>query len=386
VVSNVITLSPRLTTNQGDSPLWQVPCVIMTGAMGATNLNLKIPLANARKQWVVPEETGYYSYDFMNWSACDSVSQDATHTTCVLNGPMTGDTVYFARERMWGAQQVSSWITRIDGEYPGLFRPVPGETGTYEVATFSAQTNEIGGTVPATPLYAALLTNGSGLRKPRVCLMSGVHSGENYGTEVYLNALEYILSEYVAGTTFARNILNRWDILAIPYANAIGREGGHCRSQWTGGSANDMNRNFDDLGSTIENVTITRPFMARQLSVRSTDIFIDYHTQYFSPVGDDGIQGYYSGLGSELNTSWITKYQSRGSYTNYGSNPGGTVIGWCVDNRLARLGQVIEQNEQSPKTVADGQTIATYGPLVFNDMIVAGDFGSTQLATSRFFL
>ncbi len=377
VLGNVITLVPRLTVNEAESPTWTNICAKVSGVLGLTP-EFKFTQTGGRWTWDANEK-GFFSYDGLVWTEMGlSPVISGGFITCQHSSAFTGDDVWFARDRREGVAQTTAWLEGLAAAYPNLIRQLPGATD-FVIDTFSAQTGEDARVIAATPLLGCLVSKGGGIGKKRIGLTSGCHAGEDLGNTVYRYAVDYLLSSATGNT-----LLDSLDFLLLPLLNPPGREGGHTRSQFevTDVTHNDLNRHFTEITNLFETITKNKTVCEREFSGGSVVGFIDYHSQSDSITSASAPQGYYTGNDCPLDASWIAKYQARASLGIYGAATGLGIIGWMIDAKpTVLLAEVIEQNQHTSKTNATLQAEGIVGIEVLNDMLQAGDFGTAAQLT-----
>lgn len=373
VAGSVVTLVPRLSSTEGGyDNLFNAVRTTLSGVLNQQPSNVITRLASASNTWGAGEH-GWYSYNGLVWFPLGNAPVFPGNNTVVLqhNTPFIADTVYIGRDRFERTSQITSWIATIAAAYPSLVRLLPG-CGGYLVDVYTPQTDELGRTQATGSLLYGFFISTGGAPKRIIAMQAGVHAGEEFGITHLRATVGYLLGGSIEATT----LLNAFDFVILPRVNAPGGDTGCIRGCFeTLAGHNDLNRHFEDITNVFETVLRPRRLLDALLTSGQTAGFIDFHT-----TRQDCIRGYYSGLGSALDASWIAKFQARaggaGNYVDVGSNPGGTAIGWAINKKGAQIGQVVECNTTF-HDMSDA-TVAAYGPTPIQtlyDMYQAGDFG-----------
>jgi hypothetical protein len=228
-----------------------------------------------------------FSYDRETWHYFDNCTVNADNIEFRHNTAFTGNTVYIGRGRQMSVTQVGQWLDALSAQYPSMLAPTPSAlahtpalTGwpgqEFIAAEFSAQTNELGATIPPTPFYAAQIGAGSTL----AILSAGVHAGEDHSDWVYRATVEYLCGASAEAATLRQ----RYTILLYPMVNAPGRAGGGWRGSFTQGKLgwDDLNRHFSTTDSNLEIIDIPKAAMLTDLDGKTPSWAIDFHAAYTS--------------------------------------------------------------------------------------------------------
>jgi len=242
-----------------------------------------------------------YSYDDgLTWTYFDTaVTRDTTNNWIEFRNStaFTADKIRVGRSRQMTVHQVGDWLETLDSTY-SFFGPtatataytptgaVSGFAAQALIANeFSTQTDSLGNTVPATPLYAAeindtSLTPAGGGAKRLAVLLGGVHAGEDHANHV----LKAFIAHLCGASAEAQALRREYRFLLYPMINAPGRAGGGWRGSWTQGSwtqgsvgADDANRHFSDLGSTLEIVDKPKAAITTDRAGEVPDWMMDFH-------------------------------------------------------------------------------------------------------------
>jgi hypothetical protein len=230
-----------------------------------------------------------FSYDRVTWYYFDTCTVGTSDITFRHNTAFASDTVYVGRGRQVSVTQMGEWLEDMAAAYPTLFKPAPAAVAFAPTLTswpaqafiageYSPATDELGGAIPATPFYAAVIDDG-GPSKTKAAMSLGVHAGEDHGDVVGMKTVEYLLGSSPA----AVDLRIRYRIFVYPMINAPARYGGGWRGAFQVGNsgADDANRNFNSTTSGLEIVDIPKAVMAADLGESGLAWGIDFHGQFF---------------------------------------------------------------------------------------------------------
>lgn len=304
--SAVIVIKPRVQESEVKSSqtAWLEPSAKITGING---VRPTFRFSDYASTWTdgkyhgTPWGTGrrpMYSYDRLTWNYFDTQTVAASYIEFRLSTAFTADTVYISRERQVSVTQTGDWIAALAAAHPTKISAPASATAftptltswpaqDYIADEFSAQTNELGATIPATPLYAFEINDTSlmpvtGVK--RVAMMvSGVHAGEDTGNWAMMRAVEYMLGSGVE----AQYVRRHFRVLVYPMLNAPGRYGGGWRGSFTQGTsgADDANRHFPETGSALQIVDKPKAAMHTDRASVVPTWVVDWHGQFEAPWG-----------------------------------------------------------------------------------------------------
>ena len=324
-----ITVDPRRTyaenNDNSDHIGWRTAHFKATGINGA-KVVIKInrylsDTPGTASNYVKPPwastDKGCYSYDRTTWTYFDTASsRDPTTTdqvTLTHSGSFSQDAVWFSKYPRIGTADALSWIQALAATYPTLVGNVTGGS-SYSAGTYSAQTDELGRTVAASPLLAFTISDSSlaapsGQKKVAV-FYGGVHATEEGGDLALRKAIEFVCGSDPKALTFRRY----FDLIVFPLVNAPGRNGGHYRTQFqstangTPSAGADLQWHYTDASPDFDTVRLSRAAAVTALAGRRPDLFIDWHSKY------NGTYGAYTwGYGSVKLLALIQSYVTTGT-------------------------------------------------------------------------
>lgn len=395
--SAVVSIYPRSVLSEVTSGItsWLEPSAKVTGVNGTRPTFRFLSYLTTSvdgKYWGQPWAAGrrpMYSYDGLSWTYFDTdVTIDGTnHWVEFRNSTaFTGDTVYISRGRQVTVSQMGDFIATLAGTY-GFISPTPtAATFTPSTTTsfpaqayvadeYSTQTDELGATVVATPLYGFMINDtslmpASGVQKKTAVIFGGVHAGEDLANVVLQNTLSYLCGSSAS----AQNIRRHFKIYVYPLLNAPGRYGGHWRGSFqTDGTKDDLNRHFSDT-TTLEIVTKPRTAVTTDLNGTTPAWMFDFH-------GDFGISttpcaSYYTSASAQI-LRWKTAWETyQGTTTNLGTTASvGTTTDYFINTLGVPYSITLEYNDAVPLSDA---TLVTQGENVIkalSDLTDAAAFG-----------
>lgn len=355
--SAVIVIKPRVQESEVKSSqtAWLEPSAKITGING---IRPTFRFSDYASTWAdgkyhgVPWGTSrrpMFSYDRLTWTYFDTQSITGTYIEFRHNTAFAADTVYISRERQVSVTQVGEWIDSIASAHPTkisapasavAFTPTltswPAQS--YISDEYSAQTNELGATIPATPFYAFQINDTSlmptsGVKRVAV-MTSGVHAGEDTGNWAMQRAIEYLLGS----SAEAQYVRRHFRVLCYPMINAPGRYGGGWRGSFTQGTsgADDANRHFNETGSGLEIVNKPKTAMTTDRDGVVPAFVFDWHGKFESPWGFFSGSTALTSFGSLLSTNFGTTVDdmgalSSGGQTEYWRNSVGTPLAMTLE-------------------------------------------------------
>lgn len=349
VSGTTITLRPRTTVCEEFSG-WADAAVKVSNVYGKQPL-FKIDLSTGQNNGQVWENTenGFFSYDGINWTEFGTaVSYPTGFIQCQHNAAFTQNDVWFSRYRIEGVAQIRYWLDNdLKPLYDALLFNLTGGSN-YVVDTYSAQTDERGNAVAATPLFGfAIKTGGAG--KQKIVLTSGVHANEHWGTTVYKKAIEWLLARQDVA---AVKLTDAFDIICLPLLNAPGREGGHFRSQWeVSGGHSDLNRRFSDVSNLFETVTKPRTVLNTEVANGNMAACLDFHG--FSTPGSQKV-AWWNPVGQSNFAAFESALINRLGWTGGGSPLiSGMLVDWAQNTKGCSLATIIENSSASIDTLSN---------------------------------
>jgi len=384
-----ITVTPRLTyagnnSDTADKFGWRTACFKVSGVQGA---KLKVVMNRyesdtagtassfVKAPWASTDH-GYFSADKLTWTHMDTASsKDPTTTNTVTishSAAMTDDAIWISKYPRVGTDEALAWIQSLAATYPTMIGDVAGGS-SYVAATYSAQTDELGRTIPACPLLAFMVSDASlapvSGQKKLAMFFSGVHATEDGGNLAMQRAVEFFCSSDAKAISLRRG----FDLIVFPIINAPGRNGGHYRTQFqstaVGGATAgpDINHHYEDASPDFEVVSLSRAAAVVAMNGRKLDWFMDWHTKY------DGAQGAYTyGYGSSRLMSFADDYTTIGLD---GSNIADTTYAY-FRNTHKTLASITPENSQQDGNGTPSQ-LQTWGEAWMkgaSDWFAAGGF------------
>lgn len=293
-----------------------------------------------------------FSYDRETWHYFDSVTVGTSDITFRHSTAFTSSTVYIGRSRQMSVMQVGEWLEAMAGTYTGVLYPAPSAlvftptlttwpAQAFIAGEFSAQTNELGSEIQATPFYAAQVGNGSTL----AILSCGVHAGEDHADYLYRATVEYLCGS----SAEAVSLRSRYTVLLYPMVNAPGRAGGGWRGSFTQGTSgeDDLNRHFSESDTTLEIIDVTKGVMLSDVGTKTPSWCFDFHALLSMSWG--------MYQGDSVAESFRTKIAAATGYTiqNLGSFTADALGSWYGSELGATLFGLLEFGD--PVGVSDSQ-------------------------------
>lgn len=299
-----------------------------------------------------------FSYDREAWHYFDTCTVGTSDITFRHSAAFTSATVYIGRSRQISVAQNGEWLEGLATAHPTLFHPAPSAVAFTPTLTswpaqdfiadeFSAQTNELGAAIPATPFYAAVIDDGAP-GKAAAYISMGVHAGEDHADYVCMSAVERLLGS----SAEAIELRSKYRIYIYPCVNAPGRAGGGMRGSFTQGTAgaDDLNRHFSETTSGLE--IVDKP-KAAMLADRGSDVLafgLDFHGAYSTSWGvyatnDAFATGYLSRINAKMPLV----------VTNMGENTADSLGAWYL-SETGGTGTTLEFGDKSPVPDSDIET------------------------------
>lgn len=247
----LITMRQRLQvcTSMGANARWMEPYGKITGVLGLRPRVEIVPFGDgSNHQTWNAAQWGHYSYDGLTWHPIATKTY-ATRLSFRHDQPFEQDTVYIARSWPRPLSVIGGQIEAIAAAHPSKVFPTPSALSFTPVNTtgFPAQafiagecapkTDELGRTVPHTPLYAFEINDSSHAGPKRDAhIIAGIHSGEDLGEIVFWEMIDFLLnSPDPAAVTVREN----FRVFVYPCANPPGRYAGY----WRGSPGTDLDPN-----------------------------------------------------------------------------------------------------------------------------------------------
>lgn len=295
----VVTIKPRMQETEAvpTNPRWLEPSVRVDGVNGIRPSFKFIDYASsagANKYHGAPWQSTrrpMFSYDRLTWHYFDTQTITASEIQFRHSTAFAGPTVYIGRSRQRSVEQVGDWLEAIAAAHPTKVAPTTSAAAFTPTLTswpaqafiadeFSAQTDELSRTVPATPFWAFEINDTAlGASKRLAVMYSGVHAGEDHACYPFERAVEYLLGSSASAIA----LRTHYRIVVYPMLNAPGRAGGGWRGSFTQGTggADDANRNFNAIKG-LEIVSKPRAVLATDIDGVVPDWMIDWHGTYLN--------------------------------------------------------------------------------------------------------
>lgn len=370
--SAVIQIKPRLQESEvNGSNRWLEPSARVTGVNGYRPTFRFLDYGQGEGKYNgYPWQTTrrpMFSYDRETWHYFDTQSIASTYIEFRHNTTFAADTVYISRSRQTTVDQVGAWLESIQTSYPTIVGPtdaasvftptLTGWSGQDFIADeYSSQTNELGGTIPPTPFYAAQINDtglmpGSGVKSLAV-VIAGVHAGEDHAHLAMREFVECLLGN----SAEAQNLRRYYKILIYPMLNAPGNEGGGYRGSFTQGTggADDANRHFHETTSALEIVDKPKAAMVSDMADDTPVWMLDWHGMFW------GNWGVYVDTGKPLLDGLRTRLTTNSGFTvgDVGDTVAGFTTRYFQDIIGAEISATVEHGDATPVSDAD---LATWG-------------------------
>ena len=187
-----------------------------------------------------------FSYDGLTWAEFDNRSNDASYFYFSHNSAFSGGSVWIASQTPWLPSYTLPWIESLESS--GYVSEAPSSLGaSYQFNTRVACVDELGGAIPALPLYSFKISAPGlapdGTAKRKMVLLSGVHSSEDISNYVLKGAVDFLVS----ADSLAATVRAWFDVFVYPMVGASGRYGGGTRTDFQSGYVDgDLNRHWHD--------------------------------------------------------------------------------------------------------------------------------------------
>lgn len=303
--TEIVVLEQRLQTVSGmGTDRWLEPVARVSGLLGK-RVRFKIvpygisPADGRNHQTWYSAMRGHFSYDGINWEKISgySISPDLIwrHGT-----PFTQDTVYVARSWPRSVTRVGQQIEALAAAHPALIQPAPSASAftptattgfpaqAYVAAEIDPKTDELGRSVPATPLYALAIDDRNYGPKPLTAVITaGIHSGEDLGELAMWEFLDFLCGD----SAEAISLRQTTRVLVYPLVNPAGRYAGYWRGE--PGTTIDPNREWRTAMPAVDCVAKAKPVILNDAEGAIPVAWaFDFHA---SPGGGGALQlGIYS--------------------------------------------------------------------------------------------
>lgn len=233
-----------------------------------------------------------YSYDNENWEFFDN-------NTRFGGLYLFGNGAAFTQDEVWVAYaQPYSYGRSADHTAEVLQSPWASPTASADangVIGFSpGGIDDLGRSSPSLPMYGYRITNpatddlpGSGVKKRRVVISSGLHAGEVLGSHAMEGMVDWLISD----DPRAAVLRNRAEFFVYPVLNPDGRYAGYARSTVQNPNIDPNSGNWDpSQWGDKDDIRVSGEAMIADVNVSQDgpiDAFIDFHSTVPSPGGDD---------------------------------------------------------------------------------------------------
>ena len=241
-----------------------------------------------------------YSSDEEQWFYFDNctLNSGSQYVEFWNNADFTENEIYVSWNRAVRPKRFGQWIE--DWQLANPLRVFPTQPAIDHAPTpavadwpaqifiadeFSPQTDSLGGTIPACPLYSFAIRDDSVSSplgsKAIIHFQMMTHASEDMGLYIIREMIEYLL----AGTGDAPALLQYFDF-TFSFNNVPGWAGGGWRGSYTQGigGADDSNRHANESGTTLEIVDLPKAVMQSLFAGRVVSMFIDMHGAFSAPL------------------------------------------------------------------------------------------------------
>lgn len=322
-----------------------------------------------------------YSYDRVTWHYFDTQTVAATYIEFRHSTAFTGDTIYVGRSRQLSVNQIGSWVAALATAHPTKIAPTASAAAftptltswpaqPYIAGEFAAQTDELGRTIPATPLYAFEINDSAlGGSKQLVVMTAGIHAGEDHAEYV----MQAMIDDLLGSSDEAVYLRTQYRFLIYPMLNAPGRAGGGWRGSYAQGTGgiDDGNRHFKDTSPGLEIVTVPRAVMLSDLGSDVPALMLDWHGTHANNWA------LFEDSGNTLQAEMRSRLASEAGVTvaDEGATHTGFVSRWYQDTVGVPLAVTLEFGDQTPKSDADLSGFGSAVTRVIESMSVDGLLG-----------
>lgn len=279
----------------------------------------------------------WYSYDGINWLRFDTAPVNNTTTWDFQHSAeFVGDNVWVSYQLAWPVSRAPWLIQQLQTLNSSIIHEIPSAPGFEYPTPLTAQTDELGTTVPSQKMYGFGIWDNSvapldGSAKRIVVITGGVHAGEHYGTW----AMEGFLRYLAGGTAQAITCLRNYKFYVYPLLNPMGRYMGHYRGQRDPRSLTlDPNRDYpvDNSASVLQSSTFFRNMLNTDLGSLKVAFSLDFHGTW----GSSTSFYYYSDVSVDPNSIYVSQWHSRIQAYSTGYTNMYSILETTVDQYIAR--------------------------------------------------
>lgn len=344
------TLNAHPTNSSIVDPTSETPTVNISVRVIYSNWRqfvFRLTGANGKRPIIKISPTGYvssfssvwrpwYSYDGLTWLRFDTAPVNNTTTWDFQHSStFTGD-VYVAYQPAWQVARVPWLIGELEDLNSGIIHELPSSPGYEHSTPLTAQTDELGNTVPSQKMYAFGIWDNTvnpedGSAKRNVIITGGVHAGEHVGSWAMEGFLRYLFS----GSAKATDLLKNYKFHVYPLINPMGRYMGHYRGQRDpAGLTMDPNRDYpvDNSPSTLQSSTLFRSMLSTDLGSQKAAFSLDFHGTW----GDTGSYYFYSDPSVDINSIYLDEWHTRIQAYSTGYTREASLLEVTVDQYLSR--------------------------------------------------
>lgn len=239
----------RQTLRRGDGSYdtnqWLEPVARITGVQGVRPWITFQPFNStggvdgySNQTWITSQRA-HYSYDGITWAPFNAPAISASELRFRPPAAFEQDVVYVARSWPRSVTQVGNQIAAISAAHPDKVFPTPSATAftpsitnsfpaqNFILGEVGAKLNELGGSIPATPLYGFVVDDSAYAGNKKLAVMTaGVHASEDVGELWLWEMVDFVLNGTSAEAIYARQ---NFKIHVYPLVNTSGRAGGYWR-------------------------------------------------------------------------------------------------------------------------------------------------------------
>jgi hypothetical protein len=310
----------------------------------------KVTGASGRRPIFKIDPTGYvnvfsstwrpwYSYDGINWLRFDTAPVNNTTTWDFQHSEaFTDDNVWIAYQPAWPVSRTPWLIGELQGLDSSLVHELPSATGFEYATALTAQTDELGTTVPAQKMYAFgvwddTLNPLDGSAKRIAIITGNVHAGEHIGAWPMEGFLRYLFSSTAKAITLLRN----FRFYVYPMLNPMGRYMGHYRGQRDAANLTlDPNRDYpaDGSASTLQSSSVFRSMLATDMGSNLAAFSLDFHSTW----GSAGSFYFYSDPSVDPYAIYLDEWHARIQAYSTGYTRDASLLEVTVDQHVTRAG------------------------------------------------
>lgn len=278
----------------------------------------------------------WYSYDGLTWLRFDTAPVNSTTWNFQNSTAFTGDDVWVAYQPAWQVARARWLISEVQNINADLVHELPSSPSFEYGTALTAQTDELGNTVPSQKMYAFgvwdnAVNPSDGSAKRNAIITGGVHAGEHVGNWAMEGFIRFLFS----GTTKAIDLLRNYKFYIYPLINPMGRYMGHYRGQRDPASLTlDPNRDYpaDNSPSTLQSSTFFRNMLSADLGSQKAAFSLDFHGTW----GDAGSYYFYSDPSVDTNAIYLDEWHARIQAYSTGYTREASLLEVTVDQYLAR--------------------------------------------------